>query len=185
MDRGLIVMELRVLFFRWFWPIAVIGLTSVAAAAHAAVLSGEARKAFADGGARPRVVGAPGARSADSVAQRKLDGPLLQIGQHYPTLIAGANVHALRAMNPTVRFRLLPTESIPRVLIDAVANRDAQALQTELEQFGFEATGRFANDVGGWLPVSELAGAAAIGAAIWCALPRASRVLTARASKSA
>jgi Subtilase family len=157
-----IVMEPRSLFFRWVWPIAVIALVSAALPAHAGVSSAEARKAVADAGARPRAVGAPGARSADTAAQRKLDGSLREIGQRYPALVAGG-VHALRVMNPTVKFQLLATESIPRVLIDAVADRDAQALQTALERLGFQATGRFANDVGGWLPVNELVTAAAIG----------------------
>jgi hypothetical protein len=156
-------MQPRARFFRSFWPIAVIGLTSAAVPAHADVLSGEVRKAFAEAAAQPRAVGAPGARGADSAAERKLDGSLRELGQRYPAFSTGGSVHALRRLNPTARFRLLATESTPRVLVDAIADRDAVALQSALEQLGFETTGRFANDVGGWLPVNALAAATAIG----------------------
>jgi hypothetical protein len=146
-------------FSKWLWPLVVTGITAAVLPAHSAVIV-LAREPGPAGAARPRAVGVPSAASA--ATGKKLDGPLRQIRERYPSSIAAPSVHVLRRLNPTVRFRLLATESSPRVLVDAVAERDVQGLQVALERLGFQATGRFANDVGGWLPVSELAEAAGI-----------------------
>jgi hypothetical protein len=142
-----------------FWPLMAIIVSCAGLPTHSAVIVHGAAIGPA-GAARPRTVGVPSAASA--VTERKLDGPLRQIRERFPASNIAPSVHALRGLNPTVRFRLLPAELTPRVLVDAVADRNVPALQAALERLGFQATAQFANDVGGWLPVSELASAAAI-----------------------
>jgi hypothetical protein len=147
-------------FSNWLWPLVVLGTTAAVWPAVAAVTKGT-NEPSAGAATRPRAVGIASAASA--AAGNKLDGPLRQIRELYPSPVATPSVRALRRLNPTVKFRLLASESMPRILVDAVADRDVQVLQEALERLGFEATGRFANDVGGWLPVSALAEAAVIG----------------------
>jgi hypothetical protein len=113
--------------------------------------------------ARPHAVGVGALPRGAPASQRKLDGSLREVAQRYPEMTAADALHALRAINPSARFRLLMTESIPRVLVDAVADGDTQALRLALERLGFMTTATYANDVGGWLPVNELANAAALG----------------------
>jgi hypothetical protein len=52
---------------------------------------------------------------------------------------------------------------VPLVAIDAVARGDARALEADLASLGLEHPSVYSNDVGGWLPVSQLGTAAALG----------------------
>lgn len=136
---------------------ALIFASAAVALVHAPAVDGVAPAA------RPHAVGVGVLPREAPLSQRKLDGSLREVEQRYPELIGGNALRALRALNPSARFRLLTTESIPRVLVDAVADRDTRALRLALERLGFITTATFSNDVGGWLPVSELANAAALG----------------------
>jgi hypothetical protein len=63
---------------------------------------------------------------------------------------------------------------MPLVAIDAVTRGDVGALEAALTSLGLEHPAVYSNDVGGWLPVSQLGTAAALGelAALRAAMPR-------------
>jgi hypothetical protein len=90
-------------------------------------------------------------------AVERLDGPLRDIAQRYPTLATDHQVRDLHEINPAARFRLQSPLAAPEVLIDAITTGDPQALKRSLEGLGLRDGAVFSNDVGGWLPVDQLA----------------------------
>jgi hypothetical protein len=144
------------------WALTLLGAAALIAAGAAGALVGAAQVDDRAPEARPHAVGVAMLPRGAPVSQRKLDGSLREVEQRYPEMGGGNALRALRALNPSARFRLLKTESIPRVLVDAIADRDTAALRTALERLGFMTTATFSNDVGGWLPVNELANVAAL-----------------------
>jgi hypothetical protein len=101
-----------------------------------------------------------------SLAQRssanavKFDGALADLSRH-AALANPAHVLAdLHSMSPAARFKLA-TDGTALVAIDAVTRGDPQQLKSDLEGLGLEHAAVYANDVGGWLPVSQLAAASA------------------------
>jgi hypothetical protein len=92
----------------------------------------------------------------------RLDGPLTDIAQRYPTVSSAHPIRDLHAMNPAARFRLSTPLTTPEVLLDAIASGDPQTLKTSLESLGLRDVAVFSNDVGGWLPVDQLANASAL-----------------------
>jgi subtilisin family serine protease len=102
------------------------------------------------------------AASATTIRAERLDGPLTDVAQRYTTVSSAHPVRDLHAMNPAARFRLSTPLATPEVLIDAIATGDPQALKTSLESLGLHDVAVFSNDVGGWLPVDQLANASAL-----------------------
>ena len=100
--------------------------------------------------------------SATGIQAGRLDGPLTDIAQRYPTVSAAHPVRDLHEMNPAARFRLSTPLATPEVLIDAIATGDPQELKTSLESLGLRDVAVFSNDIGGWLPVDQLANASAL-----------------------
>jgi hypothetical protein len=91
----------------------------------------------------------------------KLDGALEDLARHVNRVRAGYEMEDLRSLSPAARFQqTLPGEP-PRVLIDAVTRGDAQQLKAALESLGLTGASVYANDVGGWLPVTQIGAAAA------------------------
>ncbi len=105
--------------------------------------------AFSGGGA--------GLRSRGSTA--RLDATLASLLPHVSQLPAGHALAALHALNPAVRFKLSVLTGEPLVLIDAVTLGDPAQLEQALVQLGLEHAAAYGNDVGGWLPLSQLRGA--------------------------
>jgi hypothetical protein len=104
-----------------------------------------------------------GSRSASQVASptaRKFDAALAELSRHAPQARPDHALADLHAMHPAVRFRQVPGSS-PEILIDAVTRGDPQALKAALVALGMEHAALYSNDVGGWLPVSQLDAAAA------------------------
>jgi hypothetical protein len=66
-------------------------------------------------------------------------------------------VASLHAINPAARFRLAAPLVVPEVLIDAVTTGDTLALEHALQNLGLRDAAVFSNDVGGWLPVDQIA----------------------------
>jgi len=93
----------------------------------------------------------------------KLDGALAQIAERYPTIGTDHRLASLHAINPAARFRLAVPLAVPEVLIDAVTIGDTTALERALQDLGLRDAAVFSNDVGGWLPVDQIAPAAALG----------------------
>lgn len=93
----------------------------------------------------------------------KLDGALAQIAERYPAIGADHRLASLHAINPAARFRLAVPLAVPEVLIDAVTIGDTTALKRALQDLGLRDASAFSNDVGGWLPVDQIARAEALG----------------------
>ena len=100
--------------------------------------------------------------SATGIQAGRLDGPLTDIAQRYPTVSAAHPIRDLHEMNPAARFRLSTPLATPEVLIDAIATGDPQELKSSLESLGLRDVAVFSNDIGGWLPVDQLANASAL-----------------------
>ena len=109
------------------------------------------------------VFGVPQKSAATTGIQSgRLDGPLTDIAQRYPTVSSAHPIRDLHALNPAARFRLSTPLTTPEVLIDAIATGDPQTLKVSLESLGLRDVAVFSNDVGGWLPVDQLANASAL-----------------------
>jgi hypothetical protein len=125
--------------------------------------TGTASAAATGTAAQLTVFGVPQkATSATVIPAGKLDGPLTDVAQRYPTLSTDHPIRDLHAINPAARFRLSTPLATPEVLIDAIATSDPQALKTSLQNLGLRDVAVFSNDVGGWLPVNQLANASAV-----------------------
>jgi hypothetical protein len=109
-----------------------------------------------------RVFGAAPAQAARRAGADRLDGALAEVAQRYPGLSADHPLADLRAINPAARFRLSAPLTTPEVLIDAVTSGDAQALKRALVDLGLRDVAVFSNDVGGWLPLDQIARAASL-----------------------
>ena len=130
--------------------------------ASAAILPPPITAGGASGAVVPRltVFGIPQAVTGSRAA--KLDGSLAQISQRYATVSADHPLRDLHQMNPAARFLLATPLATPLVSIDAVTTGDPQALKSALEGLGLQQAAVFANDVGGWLPVTQIANASAL-----------------------
>lgn len=91
----------------------------------------------------------------------KLDGALTDLTRHISLARPAQAVADLHRMSPAARFKLNVSNSTPMVAIDAVTRGDPQKLKAALIELGLQHAAVFSNDVGGWLPVSQLATAAA------------------------
>jgi hypothetical protein len=90
-----------------------------------------------------------------------LDSALANIADHAGALSPSTAVAQLRSLNPAARFRQTSATATPEVLVDAATRGDPQQLKAALVSLGLEHASVFANAVGGWLPVTSIAAAAA------------------------
>jgi hypothetical protein len=102
------------------------------------------------------------ATATPNIQAGRLDGPLTDVAQRYPTVSTAHPIRDLHAINPAMHFRLTAPLTTPEVLIDAIATGDPQALKASLENLGLRNAAVFSNDVGGWLPVTQLPAASAL-----------------------
>jgi subtilase family protein len=91
----------------------------------------------------------------------KLDGALADVARHANRIRPDHIIEDLHSLNPAARFRLAGTGTDPAVLIDAVTRDDPERLRTALLGLGLEHPAVYLNDVSGWLPIRNLAAAAA------------------------
>ncbi len=137
------------------------GIVLVAAVdASAAIVSHPLASTTATNPPQLRVFGSP--MRATSAYSGKLDGSLREIAQRYPTVSTAHTVRDLHQINPAARFRLSTPLTTPQVLVDAITTADPLALKASLERLGLQDAAVFSNDVGGWLPVDQLANAEAL-----------------------
>jgi subtilisin family serine protease len=129
------------------------GQTADQRAPQTAIRAGQAAARLAVSGVRPRASTAPAFYS-------KLDGSLAEIAQRYSALPGFRTLAQLHVLNPAARFRLSAPLATPEVLIDAVARGNPQDLRNALQNLGLRGASVFSNDVGGWLPVDQIAAAA-------------------------
>jgi Subtilase family len=119
------------------------------------------RPSVAPGTARLHVFGARGAQQRRSAAGAKFDGALADLTRHASLARPDHAVEDLRSLAPAVRFKQTAAGSEPLVLIDAVTRGDPQQLKAALVALGLQHPSVYSNDVGGWLPVSQLDAATA------------------------
>jgi hypothetical protein len=136
------------------------GVMLVAAGGASAAIASHPLASGTDPAPRLQVFGSPS--SATSSPSGKLDGSLREIAQRYPTVSSAHAIRDLHQINPAARFRLSSPMTTPQVLIDAITTSDPQALKSSLQSLGLQEAAVFANDVGGWLPVDQLANAEAL-----------------------
>jgi hypothetical protein len=107
-----------------------------------------------------------GTRSAQQRASAdtgKLDSTLADLSRHLTRVRPAHQLADLHSLSPAARFTQRTPQATPLVLVDAVTHGDPQSLKTALEGLGLEHASVYANDVGGWLPVTAIGAAAARG----------------------
>lgn len=119
-----------------------------------------------------------GGRSAAQMASGiggKLDAALADLTRHASGVRPGHALEDLHSLSPAAHFMQHGPGAPPLVAVDAVTRGDPQLLKAALVRLGLEHPAVFRNDVGGWLPVSAIAAAAARGevTALRAALSRA------------
>jgi hypothetical protein len=121
---------------------------------------------------------ASGSRSAEqrrSATAGKYDAALADLSRHAVLASSSQALAALHSLSPAARFMQTSANSTPLVLIDAVTRGDPQQLKAALVGLGLQRASVYANDVGGWLPVTQLEAATARAEvhSIRAAMPRA------------
>ncbi len=92
----------------------------------------------------------------------KLDATLASLLPHVAELPPAHALAVLHGLNPAVRYKLSAVTGQPLVLIDAVTLGETAQLEQALGRLGLEHAAAYGNDVGGWLPLSQLASAAGL-----------------------
>jgi hypothetical protein len=145
-------------------------LTLLAAAAAGSVVPPPPRQlspqaAALTGAGRLTVFGGRSAAQLHSGIGGKLDATLADLSRHHARVRAGHELADLHALNPAARFAKRGSGNAPLVAIDAVTRGDPQQLRAALERLGLQQASVYSNDVGGWLPVSQIEPAAALAQA--------------------
>jgi Subtilase family len=152
-------------------------LTTVAAVAAVSTLRHPHLRASATPGvARLHVFGSRSLQQRQSANGTKYDGALADLARHAALARPDHAVEDLRSLAPAVRFKQTAAGEPPLVLVDAVTLGDPQQLRAALVELGLQLPAVYSNDVGGWLPVSQLDAATARDEvhSIRAAIPRTS-----------
>ncbi|MGA2398899.1 MAG: S8 family serine peptidase [Steroidobacteraceae bacterium] len=113
------------------------------------------------GDARLYAVGTRSVQQRASADARKLDSALADLSRHLTRVRPAHQLADLHSLSPAARFVQRTPTATPLVLVDAVTRGDPQTLKAALEGLGLEHASVYANDVGGWLPVTAIGTAAA------------------------
>jgi hypothetical protein len=135
--------------------------TMAAVAAVSTLRHPHLRPSVVPGSARLHAFGSRSVQQGQSAAGAKFDGALADLSRHANLARPGHAIEDLQSLAPAVRFKQGPGDAAPLVLIDAVTRGDPQALKAALVGLGLQHASVYSNDVGGWLPVSQLDAAAA------------------------
>jgi Subtilase family len=147
---------------RFFAIGSVAVLTTMAAVAAVSTLRHpHARPAAIPGHAHLRVFGSRSMPQRQSVGGAKFDGALADLSRHKALVRPDHAIDDLRSLAPAARFAQAAAGAPPLVLIDAVTRGDPQKLKAALVALGLQRPALYSNDVGGWLPVSQLEAASA------------------------
>jgi len=118
-----------------------------------------------------------GGRSAAQLGTpaAKFDASLADLARHLKRVRSDHALEDLHSLSPAARFLRSASGTRPLVAVDAVTRGDPLRLRDALVALGLQHPAVYSNDVGGWLPVDELAAAAALGelASIRASLSRA------------
>src|ERR1700686_648678 len=138
--------------------LAVVALV-VASSAHSAVRPASHRASPAPG-VHLVAFGSRSPAQWHSATLRKLDGALADLARHASLARPGQALADLHALNPAARF-MQQVGGVPMVAVDAITRGDPQRLKDALVALGLQHPSVYANDVGGWLPVSAIEAAPA------------------------
>ena len=139
--------------------LSTAGVSSAVAPAQRNVL----RAVSSPGDARLYAVGTRSVQQRSSAEALKMDSVLADLSRHLNRVRPASQLADLHALSPAARFVQRTPKATALVAIDAVTRGDAQSLKTTLEGLGLEHASVYGNDVGGWLPVTAIAAAAARG----------------------
>jgi hypothetical protein len=111
-----------------------------------------------------RALGRPAATPTVALSAAKLDGSLTRMQSAYAAALAAGTQASLdlHRSNPLARLRYSTPLAAPSVLVDAIVKGDPQVVKQQLEQLGFKSSAVFRNDIGGWLPLDQIAKAQAL-----------------------
>jgi hypothetical protein len=129
----------------------------------------------APGNAHLYVVGTRSAQQRQSAVDGKLDSVLADLSRHAALARPDHMLADLHSMSPAARFFQTSASGAPLVLVDATTRGNPQQLKSALVSLGLQRPAVYSNDVGGWLPVSQLETAAARAelVSLRAAMPRA------------
>jgi hypothetical protein len=105
-----------------------------------------------------------GGRSAAQQAipsAAKLDAALADLSRHLDRVRSEQALEDLHSLSPAAHFVQRAVSAVPLIAVDAVTRGDPQRLKQALVDLGLQDPSVYANDVGGWLPVNQIAAAAA------------------------
>jgi hypothetical protein len=119
--------------------------------------------ATAPGTAKLQAFGSRSAEQRASTTGSKFDAALADIARHLNRVRPDHALADLHALNPVAKFILPAGSAVPLVSIDAITLGDPEQLKAALVGLGLQHAGVYSNDVGGWLPVSQLQAATALG----------------------
>jgi hypothetical protein len=115
------------------------------------------------GTAKLQAIGSRSAEQRASATGSKFDAALADIARHLNRVRPDHALADLHALNPVAKF-IQPADSAePLVSIDAITLGDPEQLKAALVGLGLQRAAVYSNDVGGWLPVSQLDAATALG----------------------
>ena len=147
---------------RFFTIGALAVLTTMAAVATVSSLRHpHLRPAAAPGTAHLLAFGSRSLQQSRTAAGAKFDGALADLSRHAARVSADRAIEDLRSLAPAVRFKQTSPGATPLVLIDAVTRGDPERLKAALVALGLQHPAVYSNDVGGWLPVTQLDAATA------------------------
>jgi hypothetical protein len=104
---------------------------------------------------------AVGVRGAQSGVSNKLDGVLADLQRHASRVRPGHALADLHALSPAAHFGRSGPGAAAMVAIDAATRGNPQDLESALLKLGLKQPTLYRNDVGGFLPLSQLNAAAA------------------------
>ena len=130
-------------------------------AADSVVPAAKRPPAPASGEAQLTAFGGRSAAQRTSVSAARLDAALADLSRHLDRVRADHALEDLHSLSPAAHFVQSGGSAVPLVAVDAVTRGDPQRLKQALVGLGLQHPSVYANDVGGWLPVNQIAAAAA------------------------
>ena len=118
------------------------------------------RPSSVPGSAHLRAFGSRSVQQRQSAGDGKLDAALADLSSHASRANPEHWLADLHSLSPAARFMQPTAGATPLVLIDAVTRGDPQRLKEALVGLGLQGAAVYSNDVGGWLPVTQIEAAA-------------------------
>ena len=140
---------------RYVFAAALTLLAAMTASSDVSTLSYRLHASPAPGRARLYAIGTRASAQRHGAAV-KLDSVLADLVRHAFRARPDHALADLHALSPAARFTVSKSTGMPLVAIDAVTRGRVGDLETELASLGLEHPAVYSNDVGGWLPVSQL-----------------------------